>query len=111
VSLATARNKGYLSNRIVANDRYHLLTNNVYINVSKPRTVRTKYVWRPVLEDTRYAAVSEEFLKKFGYKLREIFCISNIHGYPENIVIYQDITGYTYSPLVVDGTHLDQKAE
>jgi hypothetical protein len=50
--------------------------------------------------DKIHAVVNQHFLNKFGNKLREIFCISNIQGYPENIIIFQDITGYVDPELL-----------
>lgn len=71
---------------------FQSIPDNLYINVSQPRTVLTQLVRQP--GNRPFAAVKEGFLEEFGYKLREIFFISNIHGYPENIVVYQGITGY-----------------
>ena len=92
MSLATARNECWLSNTIVAGVHFQPIPDNLYINVSQPRTVLTQLVRQP--GNRPFAAVKEGFLEEFGYKLREIFFISNIHGYPENIVVYQGITGY-----------------
>ena len=77
MSLASARNKGKLSNRIVEGNIHPGLSiseqTDLWVNVSKRRIVPVEFVGRP--ENTLIVTVKDDFFSKFGKKLGEIYCI------------------------------------
>ena len=73
-------------------------TTDLWINVRETRRV-------PIINSVQGSTQAgnvfvriHDFLKQFGHKLGELYCISNIQAYPENIVIYQGVPGYLEPP-------------